>query len=159
MEAGEEPRAGCPPVSLSALYLEQHDPMLRLAYLLTGSRAVAEDLVHDAFVRLHQRWDSVQHPRPYLRTSVVNACRGYHRRNFRERARYAELAIDTVSRETPMILDAVARLPYRQRAALVLRFYEDLPEQAIAEALGCRPATVRSLIHRGLQALREVMEP
>jgi len=91
--------------------------------------------------------------------SVVNACRAYHRRIFRERARYAELAIDTVSRETPMILDAIARLPYRQRAALILRFYEDWPEQAIAEALRCRPATVRSLVHRGLNALREVMEP
>jgi RNA polymerase sigma factor (sigma-70 family) len=57
-----------------------------------------------------------------------------------------------------MILDAIADLPYKQRAALVLRFYEDRPEREIAEALRCRPATVRSLIHRGLSSLSKVIE-
>jgi RNA polymerase sigma factor (sigma-70 family) len=57
--------------------------------------------------------------------------------------------VDAVSPETPMILDALAALPYKQRAALVLRYYEDRPEREIADALHCRPATVRSLVTAG----------
>lgn len=145
--------------SLEDLYAEMRGPMIRLAYLLTGNGAVAEDLVQDSFTRLYERWSDVQRPGAYLRTSVLNACRGYHRRRFRERSHFTDLVPDEVSTETPAVLDALARLPYRQRAALVLRFYEDRPERDIADALGCRPATVRSLVHRGLMTLRKAMEP
>jgi RNA polymerase sigma factor (sigma-70 family) len=140
------------------LFREHYGAAVRLAYLLTGSRAVAEDLVQDSFVRLHGHWNRVEQPTAYLRASVVNACRAYHRRVRRERAHFPELVVDSVSPETPLILDALAALPYKQRAALVLRFYEDRPAQEIAKALHCRPATVRSLIHRGLAALRKVTE-
>jgi RNA polymerase sigma-70 factor (sigma-E family) len=144
--------------SLEGLYGELYQPMVRLAYLLTGSASAAEDVVQDSFTRLHQRWDRVRKPSAYLRTSVVNACRAFHRRAHRQRARFADLVDDEVSAETPIVLDALAALPYKQRAALVLRFWEDRPEADIAEFLGCRPATVRSLVHRGLRALREVIE-
>jgi RNA polymerase sigma factor (sigma-70 family) len=147
------------PGPLSDLYLNKFTPMVRLAYLLTGSRAVAEDVVQDSFLRLQQHWDDVREPAAYLRTSVVNGCRAHHRRVGRERARYADLVADSVSPETPIVMDAVAKLPYRQRAALVLRFYEQWTEAEIAAALRCRPATVRSLVHRGLLSLRKVMEP
>jgi len=100
----------------------------------------------------------VRVPAPYLRTSVVNGCRMHHRRNSREQARFADLVTDTVQPETSVVLDALAHLPYPQRAALVLRYYEDRPEAEIAELLGCRPATVRSHVHRGLAALREAMD-
>jgi RNA polymerase sigma factor (sigma-70 family) len=89
--------------------------------------------------------------------AVVNACRAHHRRQRRERARFPDLVLDAVSRETPMMLDALAKLPYRQRAALVLRYWEDRSEREIAEVLGCRPATVRSHVRRGLESLREVI--
>ena len=59
--------------------------------------------------------------------------------------------------ETPLVLDVLERLPYRRRAALVLRFYADWPDEQIAEHLGCRPATVRSHVHRGLDAMRKVL--
>ena len=144
--------------SLAGLYGELYQPMVRLAYLLTGSVAVAEDLVQDSFARLHQRWDHVQKPSAYLRASVVNACRAFHRRTHRERARFTDLVGNDASAQTPMVLDALAGLPYRQRAALVLRYWEDRPDADIAEFLGCRPATVPSLVHRGLRALREVIE-
>jgi RNA polymerase sigma factor (sigma-70 family) len=62
-----------------------------------------------------------------------------------------------VKPETPVVLDALAGLPYRQRVALVLRFYEDRPDDEIAVILGCRPATVRSLVHRGLATLRKAI--
>jgi DNA-directed RNA polymerase specialized sigma24 family protein len=92
-----------------------------------------------------------------LRRSVVNACNSYHRRVGTERSHFHELVTDTVAPETPIVLDALAALPYRQRAALVLRFYEDRTEAEIAAALGCRPATVRSLVFRGLETLRKVI--
>jgi RNA polymerase sigma factor (sigma-70 family) len=143
---------------MADLFREQYTAAVRLAYLLTGNRAVAEDLAQDSFVRLFGHWSRVERPAAYLRASVVNACRAHHRRAGRERAHFPDLVVDAVSPETPMILDAIADLPYKQRAALVLRFYEDRPEREIAEALRCRPATVRSLIHRGLSSLSKVIE-
>jgi RNA polymerase sigma factor (sigma-70 family) len=151
----QEERA--PAASLAALFEVEHDRLARLAYLLTGSSAVAEDVVQDAFVQLQQRWATVRQPGAYLRTAVVNGCRGYHRKRRREQTYYPELLTASVLPETPVVLDALVHLPYRQRAALVLRFYEDRPDLEIAELLGCRPATVRSLVHRGLEALRKVI--
>jgi RNA polymerase sigma-70 factor (sigma-E family) len=131
--------------------------MVRLAFLLTGDRSASEDLVQDSFTRLQGRWEMVDDPSAYLRVAVVNACRAHHRRQRRERAHFPDLVLDAVSRETPMMLDALAKLPYRQRAALVLRYWEDRSEREIAEVLGCRPATVRSHVRRGLESLREVI--
>jgi RNA polymerase sigma factor (sigma-70 family) len=145
--------------SLAAVYEAEHDGLSRLACLLTGSTLVAEDVVHDAFVQLQQRWSTVRQPGAYLRTAVVNGCRGHHRRLRRERASYADLVSTATMPETPIVLDVLARLPYRQRAALVLRFYSDWPDEQIAEHLGCRPATVRSHVHRGLAAMRKVLAP
>jgi RNA polymerase sigma factor (sigma-70 family) len=71
---------------------------------------------------------------------------------------FPELASTEVSPDTVVVVEALGRLPYRQRAALVLRFYEDRPDSEIADFLGCRPATVRSLVHRGLSALRKVID-
>jgi RNA polymerase sigma factor (sigma-70 family) len=153
-----QPEGAAPP-SFDSVYTTEHDGLARLACLLTGSTVVAEDVVHDAFVQLHQKWSNVERPGAYLRTAVVNGCRGYHRRLRRERASYADLVSTATLPDTPMVLDVLGRLPYRQRAALVLRFYEDWPDEQIAALLGCRPATVRSHIHRGLEAMRKVLAP
>lgn len=132
--------------------------MVRLAYLVVGSEAVAEELVQDAFVAVHRHWGTIANPGGYLRTSVVNACRSHQRRTGLERRRQprpappAELGADE-------LWDALAQLPRNQRAALVLRYYEDAPEADIAAALGVRPTTVRSLVHRGLAQLRKEIEP
>ncbi len=151
-EEGEAPSA------LAAVFAAEHDGLVRLACLLTGSTLVAEDVVQDAFVQLQLRWNTVERPGAYLRTAVVNGCRGYHRRLRRERASYADLVSTATLPETPVVLDVLATLPYRQRAALVLRFYEDRPDEEIAALLDCRPATVRSHIRRGLQAMRKVLD-
>jgi RNA polymerase sigma factor (sigma-70 family) len=152
LEGQRETSAG-----IGAVFVAEHDRLVRVAYLLTGSTAVAEDVVQDAFVHLHSRWDGVREPAAYLRVSVVNGCRAHHRRNHRESARFPELVRVDVKPETPVVLDALAGLPYRQRVALVLRFYEDRPDDEIAVILGCRPATVRSLVHRGLTTLRKAI--
>ena len=156
--------------------------MVRLARVLVDSPETAEDLVQDAFVRLHRHWGGVRDPRSYLHRSVVNACRSHHRRAWRERSRRP--GVEGASRSATVsdlgdiagvyVVDgaaeqgraddadvlgaALATLPYRQRAALVLRYYADLPESEIAIALGCRPGTVASLVHRGLERLREVVD-
>jgi RNA polymerase sigma-70 factor (sigma-E family) len=146
------------PITFDDLFAERYQPMVRLATLLVGSEAVAEELVQDAFVRVHHKWTSVEHPTAYLRTAVVNACRNNRRRARLERM-HARTALATVAPPQEPLVDALATLNERQRVAVVLRYYEDLSEADIAVALGCRPGTVKSLLHRGLSQLREVIEP
>src|SRR5690606_27547440 len=74
-----------PPSTLVDLYHDRYDPMVRLAYLLVADRAVAEELVQDAFVKVHRHWAHIEHPKAYLRTTVVNTCRSWGRRRTRER--------------------------------------------------------------------------
>jgi len=148
------------PATLEQLFVERYAAMVRLAHLLTGSNVAAEDLVQDAFARMQRMWGRVDDPVPYLRASVVNACRSWHRSRRREDRRLRAVAPteDHVALGASELLDAVDRLPLGQRTALVLRFYEGLSEAQIAEAMGCRPGTVKSHLHRGLAALREVIE-
>jgi RNA polymerase sigma factor (sigma-70 family) len=140
------------------LYRREQPELVRLAVLLVGSPEVAADLVQDCFVRLHPKWAKVEDHRAYLRRSVVNACHSHHRglRRFRRLDLRPSEPAELGARE---LSDALAALPDRQRAALVLRFYAGLPDADIADALGCRTGTVASLVHRGLAALREVIEP
>jgi RNA polymerase sigma factor (sigma-70 family) len=147
-------------VSFEDLYDGQRHAAIRLATMLTGSRAEAEELVQDVFLRVHQRWHEVEHPPAYVRQAVVNACRSHRRREERAAAREARVAI---VEEVPAALPddglraALRALPERQRAVLVLRYFEDLPDEEIARLLGCRRATVRSMARRALQQLREVV--
>jgi RNA polymerase sigma factor (sigma-70 family) len=142
------------------LYVSQHDRLVRLAFVLTGSREVAEDVVQDSFVRLYKHWFSAERPEQYVRQIVVNGCRSHHRRAGRQRDKMAKLYVldAAIDRHGVELSDVLLDLPYRQRAAIVLRYYSDLSEVEIAEVLGCRPGTVGSLIHRGLARLRMVME-
>jgi len=146
------------PPRFEDFYRAQHEPMLRLAYLLTQSRAVAEDLVQDSFIRIQPRWGQLDTPAAYLRRTVTNACYSYHRRRKREEA-YVSLPPGASEAEHDEMWDALATLSPRRRAALVLRYYLDLSEADIADALGCRKGTVKSLTHRALADLRSVLEP
>ncbi|MFZ4584117.1 MAG: RNA polymerase sigma factor [Acidimicrobiia bacterium] len=142
------------PGTLYELFVDQHVAMIRMARLLTGSNEAAEDLVQDVFVRMHRKGALPDNAVAYLRTSVVNACRSWHRTRFRERARMTRFVepnqVPLGARELD---DALKTLSFRSRAALVLRFYEGWNEREIAEHLGVRPGTVGSLIHRGLDKL------
>jgi RNA polymerase sigma factor (sigma-70 family) len=140
------------------LYLRRYDAIVRLAFLLTGSNETAQDLVHDAFVRVHRAGARVEHPDAYLRTAVVNACNSHHRRAAVSRRFRAEPA-PPVELEADELSDALARLTPRQRAAIVLRYWNDCTEADIAATLGCRTSTVAGLLQRGLASLREVIEP
>jgi RNA polymerase sigma factor (sigma-70 family) len=144
--------------SFTEVYRELQLPMVRLACALTGSETLAQDLVHDVFIRAHARWDRIEHPRSYVRASVVNACRSASRRAKRERSAGALFMVEDSVLEADEMFDALSALPYRQRAALVLQFYEGLPQSEIAEILHCREGTVASLVHRGLAQLRRVID-
>lgn len=145
------------PAGFAAIYADEHDRLVRLAALLLGSSAVAEDVVQDAFAKLHGRLARIDNPPAWLRTVVVNACRNERRRWAVARRHAHLLAVDAVQHDPPVdeTIDALRALSSRQRAVVVLRFYEDLPEAEIAAVLGIRIGTVKSSLHRALARLRE----
>jgi RNA polymerase sigma factor (sigma-70 family) len=138
----------------AAFYEAEVIGQVRSATLIVGSRTVAQDVVHDAFVALLDRWAELDEPGPYLQRTVVNGCRDVLRRRSvadrfaRRPARPADVpAVDAD------LFDALARLRFNHRAAIVLRFYLQLTENEIAEHLGCRPGSVGPWIRRGLDEL------
>jgi RNA polymerase sigma-70 factor (sigma-E family) len=153
--------------SLADLYVEHAPEGIRLAFLLTGDRALAEDLVQDAFARLVGRLRHLRDPAAfgaYLRRTIVNLSTSHLRRQRVARAYLERVAGSrTVDTNTNDDLDeamhaALLRLPERQRAAIVLRFYEDLSDVQAAAILKCSPGTVRSLVSRGMTTLRATLE-
>lgn len=153
---------------VTALYRAHALGLVRLALVMLGDPAAAEDVVQDAFLGLYRRWDRLDDPAAalgYLRASVLNGCRTALRRRARGHpvtmyqppSGSAEAAV--LSREErEEVMRAVRLLPDRQREALVLRFYLDLPEPEIARIMGIRPGTVRSATHRALKALGHLLE-
>jgi RNA polymerase sigma factor (sigma-70 family) len=137
------------------LYRVERVPMVRLAHLLTGSPVTAEDVVQEAFVRLHPVLDTVADPGAYLRTTVVNLCRSHHRRRGVEERWLACQPSPGVELlpELDETWRALAALSDAQRQALVLRFYLDLRVETIADLLELPVGTVKSTLHRGLAAL------
>ena len=153
---------------LAELY-ERHAPAAsRLAYLLTGDRALAEDLVQEAFVRVVGRFRHLRVPDAfwvYLRRTIVNLHTSQLRRRRLERA-HLEREERGIERDAAMpdigtrdeLWRAILALPARQRAAVVLRYYEDLSERETAEVLGCSTAAAKSLVARAMQSLRAEIE-
>lgn len=136
-------------------YRERWAWALRLAYVLSGERAVAEDVTQDAFATLLARFADVEDPVNYLRASIVNGIRTQARRRERSKARLHLLRPRVLMESSPReLLDAVDQLPYREKAVVVLRFYEDLPDAVIAGIVGCKPATVRTAAARALRRLK-----
>lgn len=157
---------------LADLYRAESGRVVRLAYLLTGQRQLAEDLAQEAFVRVASRLRDVDPDAfgAYLRRTVVNLARS-HFRHMRVQRRYADrveadaerlhLAAEASSvsagetREDLWI--ALQALPARQREVIVCRFYLDLSEEQTAESLRIRVGTVKSATSRGLQTLRAAL--
>jgi RNA polymerase sigma-70 factor (sigma-E family) len=152
------------PGGFDDFYRAHHESLVRLGFLLTLSEDASRDLVQDVFVRVYGRFDGLDDPLPYVRRSVVNASRSWHRRRRLERRR-ADLAVQAeqaehgadVVLEADELFDVLAHLAPRQRAAIVLRFYEQMTDAEIAALLHCRPGTVASLVHRGCAHLRRAM--
>jgi RNA polymerase sigma-70 factor (sigma-E family) len=139
--------------------------LLRFAYLLTGDRHRAEDLVQEVLAKVHQRWGRIERAEGaefYVRTALVRQnISWWRRRSARSEQPVAEVPDGTAADGGEQALAArdemwslLATLPRRQRAVLVLRFYEDLPDDRIAEVLGCSPVNVRVQASRALARLR-----
>jgi len=143
------------------------DAVLRFAVVLTNDRGLAEDVVQEVLIRAYQRWTQIaemEHPEAYVRRMVVNEFLSWRRKW----ARYIPKAdVEPDARqpdhaeahaERSALLAEVVKLPRRQRAVLVLRYYEGMSDAQIAEVLGCAETTVRGYAFRGLAALRIEMK-
>jgi RNA polymerase sigma factor (sigma-70 family) len=143
--------------ALEALYQSQWARLVRSAWLMTGSRETAEDLVQDAFLALERSWSTVLQPEAYLYRSVLNGVRGRARRQQVVARHPPETDGPVFNPEIDEIWRLLHHLPVRQRHAVVLRYYEDMTVDEIARVLECRPGTAKSLIHRGLNRLEELL--
>lgn len=143
---------------LEETYRELRLPLLRLAFLLTGSRETAEDVVQTAFASAQPRWDRIDDPPAYLRRSVVNLAKDGQRREFRRRRLLRrEPESVTAIPEIDETWALVRQLPPKQRAVVVLHYYEDLPLVEIGQLLSRPASTVRSDLRRALARLRKAM--
>lgn len=157
-----------PDRAVTALYESHALSLTRLAYVMLGDRAAAEDVVQEAFLGLYRRWGNLRDTATapgYLRTSVMNGCRMVLRFRARHDGRPAgELpwesaeATALVSEEYRQLLQAIRSLPPRQREALVLRYYLELTEEETARSMGVRRGTVKSATSRALAALGQRMQ-
>jgi RNA polymerase sigma-70 factor (sigma-E family) len=145
--------------------------LFRTALLLAGQdEAAAEDLLQLALERAYRHWGRVcrsGEPERYVRRILANASNDRWRRAIRRPERplrpedagpVAEDQADTIA-ERDFLMRTLAALPPRQRTVLVLRYFNDLPEAEIADALGCSVGTVKSHVSRGLARLRDIAEP
>jgi RNA polymerase sigma-70 factor (sigma-E family) len=150
---------------LDELYVRHFPGAMGLAYLLTGDRHLAEDLAQEAFVRLSGRFRHLRDPQAfgaYLRKTVVNLHLSGLRRLRVERAYLERHRADVVEMQSDMpdvpesrdLWGVLQSLPARQRAAVVLRYYEDLSERETAAILRCSVAAIKSLVARSMATLR-----
>jgi RNA polymerase sigma factor (sigma-70 family) len=174
------PEADDPPdpsVIVAELYARHALSLTRLARIMLGDQNAAQDVVQDAFCGLVRRWDALIDPARaavYLRAAVLNGCRDERRRQARRPADVAlnpELLGDDplspgsapadapllASEDRHAVLAALRLLPDRQREALVLRYYLELPDAEIARLMGIRESSVRSAAHRGLAGLARLL--
>ena len=153
---------------LLALYEHEFRPAARLAYLLCGDTQLADDIAHDAFARMWERWDRIDDPTrrgAYLRATVVNLAKSSHRRAATARRHQGAPSLTLVGSSTspedealsntsrPDVMAALNELPVRQRTAIVLRHWLRMTEGEIAEAMGCSVGSVRTHTARANKAL------
>jgi RNA polymerase sigma-70 factor (sigma-E family) len=153
--------------AVTALYQAHAVGLIRLAVVMLGDRAAAEDVVQEAFCGLFRRWRHLSdqaNALTYVRSSVLNGCRTVLRHRSRRQSRGAggtmpwettesAEASALTGEEHREVLAALRRLPARQREALVLRYYLELAEPEIARSMGVSQGTVKSTTSRALTAL------
>lgn len=155
-------------VLMARLFEQEGGALVRLARLFTDDRNAAEDLVQEAFIRLHRSAHRIRSPEkaaPYLRSIVINLARDHNRRGLMS-LRHQEATPSGSTPEAPddrlllneeqrMLLDEVRALSPRQRDCILLRFYLELSEREIADVMGISPNSVKTHCRRGLTSLRD----
>jgi RNA polymerase sigma factor (sigma-70 family) len=147
--------------AFEALYAAEHPAVVRLAYLLVGSEAVAEELAHDVFLSLFEHFGEVHNPEGFLRTAVVRRAVRWRDRRDGERRRLAVVATSRSVEVLPEVDEtwlAIGRLKPERATVIVLRYYADLSHDEIAELLECSAGTVRSRVRRALKDLHRELD-
>lgn len=150
------------PAGFVDFYHEHYQAMVRLATLITMRRDLGEEVVQETFLAARDRWPDVRQPVAYLRRAVINNSRTAVRRSLREVVvatipETSDVGHVDLPEDMTEVWEALGHLPPRRRIAIVLRFYEGLDDRVIADLMGCRPATVRSLVHRATRQLRRIL--
>lgn len=152
---------------VTALYQAHALSLARLALLMLGDRAAAEDVVQDAFLGLYRRWGKLANTDAavgYLRASVLNGCRTALKRRSRPAIHFDDQPLESAetallkSEEQQAVIAAIRRLPARQREALVLRYYLDLTEDQAAQAMGASRSAAKSATHRAIVAVGRMLK-
>jgi RNA polymerase sigma-70 factor (sigma-E family) len=154
------------PDEFATVFAAHHRGVLRLAYVLTGDAGLAEEVAADVFTSMYVSWQRgrIEDPGAYLRRAVVNRVnsafrrREVRRRPQRTQPRQLAAAADAGVDDREAVQRALLQLPVRQRAAVALRYLEDLSESQTADALGVSTGTVKAQVSRGLDRLREILE-
>jgi RNA polymerase sigma-70 factor (sigma-E family) len=158
------------PPSVTELFAEHHLALVRLALIMVGDLATAEDVVQDAFEQLHRRWRNLRKQSSaldYARSAVLNGCRSVLRRRMVARRHESRIAAPTpygtdavvAFEQRTELIDAFRSLPRRQREVLALRYYLDMSVADTAATLRISEGAVRSTASRGLAALARVLPP
>jgi len=144
-------------LDFAEFYEQQYSAAVKLAAFLSGDRTLAEDLAQEAFTRLHPKFERLDNPGGYVRTTLVNLCHNQRRSSRRESVRHTRHGPSpaTVSDRAAELDATLGRLSYVERAVVVLRYWLGLSEAEIADHLGCRPGTVKSRNARALKKIRK----
>jgi RNA polymerase sigma-70 factor (sigma-E family) len=155
-------------LAFTIIFEAHYAPAVRLAFLLCGDGHQAEDIAAETFARIYPQWrrGRIEDLPPYLRKTLLNEVRRRARRRVLERreaqrrtgSNRGGRSLEDAAVERDVILEALARLPVRQRAAVVLRFYADLSEADAAVAMGTSVGTIKAHASRGLRRMRGFME-
>ncbi|GAA4443725.1 RNA polymerase sigma factor [Phytohabitans houttuyneae] len=145
-------------------------PLVRYATVVTWDPYLAEDITQDVLVRAQARWGRIgglDAPEQYVKRMILNEFLSWRRRRAARLVTISPEALESIAppvednavaaEDRDLVLRLIATLPPKQRAALALRYYEDLPDEQIADLLGCRPVTVRTQIFRALATLRAAL--
>ena len=157
--------------AVTALYRAHALGLVRLAVIMLGDQSAAEDVVQEAFLGLYRRWGGLADPSSalaYVRASVLNGCRSVRRRAARAGGPAGAAALASPPLESAEalallleehreVLAAIRRLPDRQREAVVLRYYLDMSEDQVADAMGISRGTVKSATSRAVAAVGRML--
>ena len=135
------------------LFDQQRAGLTRLAFLLTDSRPIAEELVQDAFEQVVRRWDVIHSPAGYVRTAVISGAKSWGRRKTRPTLERREVV--SLDEEAVAVRSELASLPHNQREVIVLRYFAGLSDSQIAVELDQPIGTVKSHLRRGLEQMRK----
>ncbi len=156
---GERPHptpSGPDESAFTAFYRREHEPQVRRAALMLGSGEAAHDVVHEAMASMYKRWSTIDAPGSYLNRAVLNGCRAVVRTRVAERGMQRRIRpVDDNTSPDDVLFDVLARLPFNQRAAVVMRYFAGMTENEIADALDTRPGSVGPWIHRALATMRK----